>query len=142
MKSRGTLLARTSALSGEPSFVVTCDDTALRWLSESFRSLGNRTSFTLGDGLPIGSDGNCSIEVTSGAAENRTAIAPLAVRCFRWIVPIEQARRYADLIDGMADCSGACHQYLEADQPDVPMVIVTKGEYDVETLRRMRDVQP
>jgi hypothetical protein len=142
MKSPGTLLARTSAMTGRSSFIVLCDDTTLRWLSESLRNLGNRTTFRLGDDLPIGSDDKCSIEVAPGAAESLTAIAPSASACFRWVLPAKQAKRYADLIDGMADRSGACHQYLEEDKPGLPVVLVTKGEYDVETLRQMREAHP
>jgi hypothetical protein len=43
-------------------------DTALRWLAKSFGKLGNRKSFGLGDGLPIGSDGNPDYRRQKGAA--------------------------------------------------------------------------
>jgi hypothetical protein len=64
----------------------------------------------------------------------------IADRHFRWVLPAERAEHYAGLIDGMADCPGACHQYLEGTSSDV--VIVTKGEYELVALRKMREAHP
>ncbi|HEY4042691.1 MAG TPA: hypothetical protein VGM32_12715 [Rhodopila sp.] len=136
------LLVHTSAFGGKPAFVVACDQKTLLWLAQSFRDLGNRKSFTIGDGLPVGSDRQCAIEVMPGSTRDRATIAPLAARTFRWIVLARQARRYVALLGGMAACASPCHQYLEADSPDVPVVMVTKGEYDLRALRTMRDRRP
>jgi hypothetical protein len=141
MKQGRTLLVRTAALGGEPSFVVACDEPNLRWLANAFRRLNEPESFTLGDGTPIGSDGKCAVEVVPGTQETFTATVPAANR-FRWVLPQTRARRCADLIDGMADCSSPCHQYLECDQPDVPVVIVSRNEYDAAALRKMRNAHP
>jgi hypothetical protein len=121
--------------------VIACDDVALRWLAKSLRGLSGHTPFRLGDGLPVGSDGKCLVEIAAATAPAHAVVTPLAAGGVRWVLPVEQARRYADLIEGMADYSSACHQYLEADSPDVPIIIVTKGEHDVASLRRLRDLR-
>ena len=135
MPARRSLIVQTSILSGGATFVVACDDPTLRWLGTSFRRLRERKPFTLGDGPPIASDGQCVIELVPGAPETCIAINP---GHFRWALPTAQARRYADLIDAMADCPVPCHQYLEGQNPDLPVVIVSKGEYDLAALRKMR----
>jgi hypothetical protein len=142
MTSGDPLLVQTSAFGGKPAFVVACNQKTLLWLAQSFRDLSNRKSFTIGDGLPVGSDRQCAIEVMPGSTRDRATIAPSAAGAFRWIVPARQARRYAGLLSGMAACASPCHQYLEADNPDVAVVIVTKGEYDLKALRTMRDRHP
>jgi hypothetical protein len=122
-------------------FVITCDDSILRWLAQSFRNLRNRGSFRLGDGSPIGSDGKCAITFVPGKSEAVKALGPSATGQFRWLLSDQKARRYASLIDAMASLP-SCHQYLEAEEPLGALVVVSKGEYDIEALRRMRDAHP
>jgi len=138
MKPDDALLVRTSALSENPCFVVTCGEATLRWLAQSFRSLRRGEAFLIGDDGPVGSDGKSVVEVALRTAH--TAIVTLSEGQFRWVVSTELARRYADLIDGVADCACACHQYLETDKPHLPLVLISKGEYDPQTLRQMRDL--
>jgi|GEM_PF-3084799 hypothetical protein len=139
MTTSTSFLIYTSAIGGEPTFVLACDDSALHWLSASFRDLGQAGRFTIGNGVPVSSDGKCIIDVLCGLPGSDVAITPTSAGHFRWNMPSSQAAQYAELIDGMADFPGACHQYLEVARPDVPVVVVSKGEYDVETLREMRN---
>lgn len=124
-------------IAGRPMFIATCDDTTLRWLGAAFRALGPRRTFVIGDGLPIGSDSDCLITVVAaGRGQSPTMTAP-APGAYGWSLPEAEARRMAVMIAGMAAFSGPCHQYLES-TPDLPVVLVSKGEYDGPMLRRMR----
>ncbi len=93
----------------------------------------------IGDGVPVSSDDKCVIEVLAGPPGSDVAITRVNTERFRWTMPSSQAEQYAKLIDGMAGFPGACHQYLEAMQPHVPVVVVSRDEYDADTLREMRD---
>jgi hypothetical protein len=140
MNASTAFLVYTSALAGgEPTFILTCDDSALRWLANSLRELGERRQFTLGDGRPVSSDGQCVIEVVSAPRDTVAAIAQVQSGTLRWSLPLNLAYQFANLIDGMVELPGPCHQYLETAEPNVPVVIVSKGEYDAAKLRQMRE---
>jgi hypothetical protein len=133
--SESLVVCRSAA--GPARFVVTCDDVTLRWLASAFRALGRGRTFVIGDGLPIGSDGDCVIAVgvtEGGRAPETPGLAP---GVYRWLLPEDEARRFAGLLAGMAAFSGPCHQYLETG-PGLPAVLVSKGEYGGQMLRRMR----
>jgi hypothetical protein len=130
------LVVRQSA-AGRPRFILTCDDTTLRWLASAFRELDPRRPFVIGDGLPIGSDRDCVISVGVAAGGRAQALTTLAPGSYRWFLLVDEARRFAGMLAGMAAFSGPCHQYLETG-PTLPVVQVTKGEYDGRMLRKMR----
>jgi hypothetical protein len=136
MASESLLVCRSGA-SGQPSFVIACDSKILRWLAGSFRALDQGKPFRLGDGAPLGSGGKWVITVRASSGQKPAGLTRLATESFQWILPAIQARRYAGLITAMADFHGPCHQYLDA-EPYRPVVLVTKGEYDAATLRKMR----
>ena len=138
MTDPGAFLICRMGANGQPSFLLNCDDAALRWLADAFRGIARRRGFTLGDGRPVGSDGVCLIRVTPCSQGQSAAINRLSDRGFAWGLPVADARRCADLIGAMAAFKGPCHHYLEADDPNLPVILVSRGEYDTDTLRRMR----
>ncbi len=142
MNSPIALLIPTYALSEDPAFILACDDVVLRWLSQSSRNLANSGPFAIGNGHPVHSDGKCVIEVRASPDENHAAMTSTAAGRFDWTVPPSRADQHADLINGMASFPNACLQYLEAPQSEVPIVVISKGEYSIELLRRMRDEKP
>jgi hypothetical protein len=91
----------------------------------------------IGDGLPIGSDADCVIAVGVAAHGRLPAIITLAPGSYCWFLPEDGARRFAGMLAAMAAFSGSCHQYLETG-PELPVVLVSKGEYDRRMLRKMR----
>jgi hypothetical protein len=137
MMAPESLLVCRSGAGGQPSFVIACDRKILRWLAGSFRALDQRKPFRLGDGAPLGSDGKWVITVRASSGQKPAGLTGLAAGSFQWVLPATQASRYADLITAMADFHGPCHQHLDA-EPHRPVVLVTKGEYDAATLRKMR----
>jgi hypothetical protein len=114
--------------SSRHSLIVACDTEAASWLSASFDALGSRSPFDLGD--------LCRVRVQA-SREQGPAFVMLAPGAFRWSVPTAAARHYGQQIAAMARYRGPCHQYLDAD-PDLPMIRVSKDEYDADTLRRMQ----
>lgn len=114
MKASTAFLIYTSALAGgEPTFVLSCDDSTLRWLATSLRELRERRQFTLGDGRSVSSDGQCVMEVVSAPRDSVAAIAQAQSGTFRWSLPLNLAEQFANLI--------------------------AKGEYDFAKLRQMRE---
>ncbi len=122
---------------GRPMFVMTCDDPALRWLASALQALGRRGSFVIGDGMPIASDNECLITVVGATRGRSPAMTTQASNTYRWSLPEQQARRMAEMIAGIAAFSGASHQYLDP-APGLPGILVSKGEYDRQMLRKMR----
>lgn len=139
MTTENSLLITTTALTGEPSFVIACDDAAAAWLAVSFRNLSARTPFVIGIGPPIVSDGQCRMEVTALEDGNETAITRLAHDRFRLTLTAPAAARFAADVEAIAASDTPCHQYLETGQASPPSVImITKHEYDLGTTRSMR----
>ena len=134
-----SFLIFTSSYGDEAAFIVACDDVGLRWLSRSLHEIAEGRPFTIGDGHPVDSDGKCIVEVSASPIANTTAITRTGAVTFRWSMPAKQADDYAYLIEGMIEFPDACHQYLETALPDNPVILVSKGEYDTEALRKMRD---
>jgi hypothetical protein len=91
----------------------------------------------IGDGHPVESDGRCVVEVSAAASAGSIVVAPSGNGHFHWSLPPQQAKRYADLFDGMIAATGPCHQYLDGAEPDAPVVLVSRDEYDIATLRDM-----
>jgi hypothetical protein len=140
MRSPASLLVKTSALGGDPAFIIACDEGTLYWLSSSFLSLGETQCFRIGDGQPVCSDGRCLIEVTADHTGSEPNILTKGEGHFSWSMSPKKAEQYAALVNGVTNFPGACHQYLETEQSHVPTVVVSKGEYDLGTIRKMRDL--
>jgi hypothetical protein len=120
-------------ISGKPAFIIACQDKALRRLAASFKALGQRTPIHIG-GLSPSADSPCVITVAASPGVNDAAMTSPEDGVFRWLLPVAQARRFADLIAAMADSQVPCHQYLET-EPHLPIIVVSKGEYPAQTLR-------
>jgi hypothetical protein len=138
MTSPDSLLVCRTGVYGRGSFVISCDRKTLRWLASSFEAIGRGKTFRLGDGRPLGSDGQCLITVAPASRRQSAAMTRLTDHSFQWKLHVDEARRCANLITAMAAFPGPCHHYLDADDPDLPVVLVSRGEYDANALRRMR----
>jgi hypothetical protein len=138
MTSSDSFLVCRTGGNGQALLVMSCDKQTLRWLAGAFDAIGKGTAFRLGDGRPVGSDDQCLVTVAPTPGRQRAVMARLAGHRFQWLLPVDKAHRFAGLIRAMAAFPGPCHHYLEADDPDLPAVLVSRGEYDADTLRRMR----
>jgi hypothetical protein len=132
------VIHHAAADADQSMFILACDDTTLGWLAQAFRTLGRRRAFVIGDGLPVASDGALLITVVPAARGRTPAMAILAPGSYRWSLADDEARRMAGMVAGMAAFPGPCHQYLETG-PELPVVVVSKGEYDGRVLRKMRE---
>jgi hypothetical protein len=134
-------IARTHAIWDADSLVLSANQTALIWLSHSFRHLID-TSFTIGDGEPIGSDSVCVVQVLKTDSDKPPAITANGPHHYIWRIPEQEAQHYADMVDNMVKAGKPCHQYIDLPQLDSPVVFISTGEYDVTAIRDMRDSLP
>jgi hypothetical protein len=134
-------VVRRRVINGHPAFIIACEDKTLRWLAASFKALSQRIPFHIGDARSPASDSQCVIAVAAAPGGNRATMTSPEDGVFRWLLPVAQARRFADLVTAMADSQVPCHQYLET-EPGLPVVVVSKGEYAGQTLRQRRADAP
>lgn len=115
-------------------FVLFCDDVGLRWLIDRFSKLSEK-AFEIGDGAPFAAFGTLSIDVRV-ASGDKSSLLPKSSAQFAWTVANEDALSYCEQLMAMLGV-GSGHQFLESDFGGrYPRVMVTKGEYDTEKVRR------
>jgi len=160
MKSkRGSFVARLSGWEGQYEVIlIVTDDETLKWLTARFGRFAAEPSpstcppFLIGDGNPIDSDGRCRIEVVLEEEGTESRIEELSTGSWRWSVTRAAAGLFRDRIALIREFRGpsqenvrrakrglldSCHDYLDpANHPPAPTVIISRGEYTVESLRR------
>ena len=141
-----SLLVHTASFKGREALVLACDNGVLDWLSDRFTVLSapgpsSRRGFVIGNGKPIRSEQGVEIRFKAIEDPAPTLIVQQDGH-FVWYISREVAARFQDLVRGLAMSHRPGHQYLEADDPQSPMLVLTKGEYDEDTLRSMSKDMP
>lgn len=101
----------------------------------STRIESKRPTFVIGDGNPVQSDGQCIIFVELNHQSSGSELVRQTRNTFRWSLSPGSADHYRDLLSGMLKSQVPCHQYLEPDNVQAPVVIVSLGEYEVDAFR-------
>ena len=125
-----------------PTFTMTCDVVGLHWLRDSFLRLadaGPQNTFVIGDGTPIASDDRCRLAVVNVRDEQANEILPSDQSDFIWHVSPINAATFGAQLSSLLSSNIPGHQYLEVERGNYRTVVVTKHEYPVETIRKMRD---
>jgi hypothetical protein len=121
---------------GDPALLLVLDNEGIEWLIfclQQLAELGGDGSFVLGDGHPVGSDNRCVVNARF-SEESSGAHLVCTKHCeFDWTLSRQSTRRFGDLLRGLRDADHG-HQYLDNDEG--PTVIVSKGEYEVDTIRK------
>jgi hypothetical protein len=125
-----------------PTFVVTCDTFGLSWLRERFVGLADAkrgSSFVVGDGVEIASDHRCKLTVIRTQEGRESEISKLGPTEFIWSIDQIDAAAAADKLSSLIASNIAGHQYVEVEHGRYRMVVFTKDEYHIDTIRAMRD---
>ncbi|HUO04130.1 MAG TPA: hypothetical protein VMU16_02925 [Candidatus Binataceae bacterium] len=126
---------------GEDAFLLLIDDDSVRWLMGNFDRLAYTPfgsacdEFTIGDGQSIDSDEMCLLKVELLNHGIGTNIVRTSATSFRWSVARGSAHHFSELLSGMVDCTNG-HNYLNSDDRDSPVVVISRGEYEVEKVRQ------
>jgi hypothetical protein len=130
-----SLLVHTLSYQGREALILTCDNGTLDWLSNNLATLSRR-EFVMGNGKPVRSEQGVEIRFKPIEDPAQSHVVQEGGR-FTWYVSREVAGRLGDLVRGLAVSQTAGHQYLEDDDPRSPILVVSKGEYEEDTLRSM-----
>jgi len=93
----------------------------------------------IGDGTPIASDDRCRLAVVNVRDEQANEILPSDQSDFIWHVSPINAATFGAQLSSLLSSNIPGHQYLEVERGNYRTVVVTKHEYPVETIRKMRD---
>jgi hypothetical protein len=138
MKTGSRFVAYLPSFNGNDTLLILVDDETIDWLISQFDRLSSGPSFVIGDGNPIESDGKCLIQVEQGGPAEGSELVRASEHCFKWSVSTSAAEHYRQVLSGMLETRPG-HQYLDPDNcPAAPVVIVSRGEYDADWVRRMK----
>lgn len=135
------LLIYIPSYEGQEAFVLDTDSAVLEWLSENFGRLARsepeqRAGFTIEGGSLIRSPQCISIHVTVTPFPGPSHITREGTKS-TWFLSRDTAERFRELVCGLRGSKVPAHQYLEIDDPNAPMLVLSRGEYDSETLTAM-----
>ncbi len=82
------------------------------------------------------SDGHCLLAVMLDDQGKGTRLIHTKSSEFCWKVSRVSAQHFRALLSGLLKSEGPAHQYLDSDDRSSPPVIVSRGEYEVDTIRR------
>jgi hypothetical protein len=137
--------------------LILVDDEITQWLMARFEQLAgaptgsHSATFVVGDGKPVESDQRCILIVELSEKESGNELIRDSENTWRWSVSRSSANNFRYLLSGMLGqreslnphvralraASEGCHQYLDPDnRPPAPTVIISRGEYDSEQVRR------
>lgn len=136
-----TLLVHVPSYNGREALILECDSRALEWIQESFEKMVRDTpersaGFTIGHEGPIQSDQSMRIRIEKVAKSGPCRIIREGNQ-FTWRMSHDDIKRFAELAHGLQSSELPAHQYLETDDPTAPVLVLSKGEYDAETLISM-----
>jgi hypothetical protein len=127
-----------------PAFLLTCDAMGVQWLRDRFLWLVDAKSdpsFVIGNGIPIESDSRCILTVTKVQGNRSSEIQWRDQTHFTWRIDAEEAEWIAEKLFPLATSGVPGHQYIDLNGGQFRTVEVSKDEYPVDTIRRMRDDQ-
>jgi hypothetical protein len=136
------LLIHTSSYQGREALVLACDDDILQWLETQFGSLAQKvsqdhTGFIVGNGPQhIVSVDGMKIQFKPVETPSMSHIVSDGAH-FTWLISGDIARKFQELVRGLRVSSIPAHQYLEGDDPFLPVLVLSKGEYEESTLMSM-----
>lgn len=116
----------------DPTLLIWGDKSGLERFSTVLRTAHNSGSVLSISDLPwivVGTNLKMSIEISvrdSGISAEMMG----GSMSFRWKLSPDKANSFAAEIDAVAGANRPCHQYLEFDNMDEVVVMVSKGEYD------------
>ena len=136
-----TLLVHVPSYNGREALILDCDPRTLEWLSESFKKMvrdtsGQSAAFIIGDEVPMQSEQNIRICIEKSANSGGSKIVREENQ-FTWRMSHDDIMRCAELVDGLHSSQVPAHQYLETDDPTAPVLVLSKGKCDAETLISM-----
>jgi hypothetical protein len=125
---------------GDDALLILADSETIDWLMSQFGRLANipvgssSPSFVIGDGNPVESDGRCLLVVELENQAEGSRLIRTSENTFSWSVSRSSANHCRELLSGML-VPHPGHQYLDPDNSPAPVVIVSKGEYELDTFR-------
>lgn len=122
---------------GNETILLLCDNQTIAWLIQQFEQFDG---FVLGDGKPVGSDGRCIVIAEPHGEVTCSRIAQERTNYFRWVISPDSANRYRSLLLAMLETDKPCHQYLDADDNISPVVMISRGEYEIEAFKTQGQV--
>ena len=136
-----SLLVHTASYQGREALILACDDAILDWLGNSLALLSrpgraSRPEFVMGNGRQVRSEQGVEIRFEPIEDPAPSCVVQEGGR-FTWYVSREVAGRLWDLVRGLAMSRTPGHQYLEADDPRSPVLVLSKGDTEEATLRLM-----
>ncbi len=144
MKTGSGFVAFLQEFDGDDdALLILADRETLDWLMSQFGRISNTpigaraSSFVIGDGHPVESDGRCLIIVELGDNADGDRLFRESENTFKWSISRHLAHHYRELLSGMLGPK-AGHQYLDAADRPSPVVIVSRDEYDADWVRGMK----
>jgi hypothetical protein len=136
-----SLLVHSASYQGREALILACDDGILDWLGNNLATLSrpgraSRKAFVMGNGKQVRSEQGVEIRFKPIEDPATSHVVQEGGR-FTWYVSREVAGRLRDLVRDLAMSQTPGHQYLEDDDPWSPMLVLSKGEYEEDTLRLM-----
>jgi hypothetical protein len=128
-----------------PTFLLACDATGIDWLRCRFAEFSvapANSSFVVGNGNPIASDGRCELTITLAEAGSRQLISAQRNMTFIWRIPREDSEEVATKLSILRDTNVPCHQYFGDGGGPYQTIVVTKNEEPIDLIRAMRDCKP
>jgi hypothetical protein len=123
-----------------PTFLLACDATGLHWLQDRFLGLFDAgTSFVIGDGAAIASDGRFRLIVMKDRDDRESEILRSKPSEFIWHIGRAAASDIAAKLLSLGTSNLPGHHYLEVERNRFHTIVVTKDEYCVDRIRAMRD---
>jgi hypothetical protein len=134
------ILVHIPSYHGREAFILDCDAKVLAWLSDNFDKIagsrpGQHAGFVL-DEAAVSSPQRVRIRMTLAGDHGQSRILRERDQ-LSWWVSREDAKTFGELVRGLQSCEAPAHQYLETDDPDTPVLVLSKGEYDATVLMSM-----
>jgi hypothetical protein len=130
--TNSALLVHLSNFKGiDDVLLLLADRRTLSWLVSQFtESCKTRAhSFIIGGSIAIRSIDHVKIEVEVNDRVTSSSLIRGSESTFYWSLPLPSAEHYRSFLDEMLAKDGACHQYLESDNSDAPVVVISLREY-------------